>query len=417
MKGEGRRGFLGTTAGAILGATGGAATRPVPAASPATGAGDRAYWVSVMRRLADPVLTNLANGTLKARMPVEEASGAGRAGVTHLEALGRLVAGIAPWLELGDDGSPEGALRARYADLARRAIANAVDPASPDFLNFTRDRQPLVDAAFLAHGLLRAPLVLREALPPEAKRNLVKALESSRVILPAFSNWLLFAAMVEAGLARLDAWWDKTRVDYALRQHAQWYKGDGVYGDGPDFHWDYYNSLVIQPMLLDVLEVCGSRSPAWQAMRAPAIARARRHAAQLERLISPEGTFPAIGRSIAYRFGALQLLAQTALRRELPEGVSPAQVRGALTAVVRRSIEAPGTFDAQGWLRIGFCGHQPGIGERYISTGSVYLCAVGLLPLGLPASDPFWSAPPQPWTAQRAWSGESFPIDSALDEH
>jgi hypothetical protein len=289
-----------------------------------------------------------------------------------------------------------------------------VDPASPDFLNFTRDRQPLVDAAFLAHGLLRAPLVLREALPPEAKRNLVKALESSRVILPAFSNWLLFAAMVEAGLARLDAWWDKTRVDYALRQHAQWYKGDGVYGDGPDFHWDYYNSLVIQPMLLDVLVVCGARSPAWQAMTAPAIARARRHAAQLERLISPEGTFPAIGRSIAYRFGALQLLAQMALRRELPDGVSPAQVRGALTAVIRRSIEAPGTFDAQGWLRIGFCGHQPGIGERYISTGSVYLCAVALLPLGLPPEDPFWSAPAVPWTSQRAFSGQPFPIDKAL---
>ena len=36
--------------------------------------------------------------------------------------------------------------------------------------------------------------------------------------------------------------------------------------------------------------------------------------------ISPEGTFPAIGRSIAYRFGALQLLAQMALRRDLPAG-------------------------------------------------------------------------------------------------
>jgi hypothetical protein len=413
---SGRRGFLGSAAGAALGA-GCVGVAAVPeAASPATGAADREYWVSVMRRLADPVLTNLANGTLKARMPVEEAKGAGRAGVTHLEALGRLVAGIAPWLELGEDGTPEGALRARYADLARRAIANAVDPASPDFLNFTKDRQPLVDAAFLAHGLLRAPRVLREPLPPAVRGNLVKALESSRVILPAFSNWLLFSAMVEAGLLRLDAAWDRTRVDYALRQHAQWYKGDGVYGDGPEFHWDYYNSLVIQPMLLDVLETCGGRAPAWQAMRAPALARARRHAAQLERLVSPEGTFPAIGRSIAYRFGALQLLAQMALRRELPEGVSPAQVRGALTAVIRRSIEAPGTFDAQGWLTIGFCGHQPGIGERYISTGSVYLCAVGLLPLGLPASDPFWSAPPEPWTSQRAWSGASFPIDAALYE-
>ena len=117
-----------------------------------------------MRRLADPVLRNLAAGTLKARMPVEQAPKADRRSVTHLEALGRLVAGIAPWIELPADESAEGKLRAEYADLARRAIARAVDPSSPDFLNFTKDRQPLVDAAFLAQGVLRAPRALGEGL-------------------------------------------------------------------------------------------------------------------------------------------------------------------------------------------------------------------------------------------------------------
>jgi hypothetical protein len=410
MSPPGRRGFLGAAAGALLGAP-----RPAPVApEPAHAASDREYWVGVARRLADPVLSHLASGTLKARMPVEQAAGADRAPVTHLEAVGRLLAGIAPWLELPEDGTAEGALRAKYAELARRAVANAVDPASPDFLNFTRERQPLVDAAFLAQALLRAPRALAGALDASARRHLVAGLESTRVITPVFSNWLLFTATVEAGLAKLGASWDQVRVDYALRQHAQWYKGDGVYGDGPQFHWDYYNSFVIQPMLLDVLDACGDASPAWQGMRAAALARARRHAAQLERLISPEGTFPAIGRSLAYRFGAFHLLAQVALRRELPEGIAPPQVRAALTAVIRRSLEAPGTFDREGWLRIGFCGHQPGIGERYISTGSLYLCAVGLLPLGLPPSDPFWSAPAEPWTAQRAWSGQAFPIDAAL---
>jgi hypothetical protein len=38
------------------------------------------------------------------------------------------------------------------------------------------------------------------------------------------------------------------------------------------------------------------------------------------------------------------------------EGVSSAQVRVALTAVITRTIDAPGTFDAKGWLRIGLCG-------------------------------------------------------------
>jgi hypothetical protein len=375
---------------------------------------DRAYWVSVMTRLADPVLNNLANGTLKARMPVEEAAGTDRRGVSHLEALGRLVAGMAPWIELAADDTPEGRLRRHYADLARRAIARAVDPASPDFLNFTRERQPLVDAAFLAQGILRAPRELRETLGATTTKQVVAALESTRVITPAFSNWLLFSATVEAALARLGATWDRTRVDYALRQHDQWYKGDGVYGDGPAFHWDYYNSFVIQPMLLDVLDVCRDEMPAWKELATRVEPRAQRYAAILERLIAPDGTFPPVGRSIAYRFGAFQLLAQMALRQRLPEGVSPAQVRGALSAIIRRSIEAPGTFDANGWLQIGFCGHQAGAGETYISTGSLYLCTVGLLPLGLPPGDPFWAAPAEPWTSVRAWSGQPFPIDHAM---
>jgi len=407
-----RRSFFTTLAAGT--AAGALNPRSAPA-QPAAGApADRQVWVQTLRRIADPVLTNLANGTLKARMPVEQAAGAKRDDVTHLEAIGRLVAGIAPWLELAPDGSAEGALREKYADLTRRAIARAVDPASPDFLNFSRGGQPLVDAAFLAQGILRAPRALAASLDATTKTQLVAALESSRSITPGFNNWLLFSATVEAGLAKLGASWDRMRVDYALRQHEQWYKGDGVYGDGPAFHWDYYNSFVIQPMMLDVLDVCRDERPAWKELAPRADERARRYAAILERLIAPDGTFPAVGRSIAYRFGALQVLAQMALRHALPKEVSPAQVRSALTAVIRRQIDAPGTFDAGGWLRIGFAGHQPGVGERYISTGSLYLCSVALLPLGLPPADEFWGAPPQPWTSVLAWSGKPFPIDHAI---
>jgi hypothetical protein len=409
-----RRDFMRTLGtGAVAGA--GALSTPARAEQPAApAAGDRQFWIDVTRRLADPILTNLGNETLKARMPVEQAAGANRESVTHLEALGRLLAGIAPWLDLPADGTAEGPLRAKYAALARRAIDRAVDPSSRDFLNFTKGGQPLVDAAFLAQALLRAPRALRESLDPGTKANLVSALVSTRAITPGFNNWLLFSATVEAALAALGASWDRMRVDYALRQHDQWYKGDGAYGDGPQFHWDYYNSFVIQPMMLDVLDACRDQSAAWKELAGRVEPRARRYAAVLERLIAPDGTFPPIGRSLAYRFGALQVLAQMALRRSLPEGVSPAQTRAALTAVIRRSIEMPGSFDEQGWLRIGFAGHQPAVGERYISTGSLYLCAVGLLPLGLPGSDDFWTAPPQPWTSARAWSGQAFPIDRAI---
>ena len=383
------------------------------AAAPANS--NRQYWLEIVARLAEPVLTALSERKLKVLMPVEAHAGVtDRREYTYLEALGRLLAGISPWLESGEREGKEGELRTRYADLAREAIAAAVDPASPDFMNFNRGSQPVVDSAFLALALLRAPTELWKNLSVGTKAQLIKALQSSRVIRPGFSNWLLFSATIEAFLGSAGESCDSMRIDYAVRQHEQWYKGDGLYGDGPQFHWDYYNSFVIQPMLLQVLDTTTKFSKAWDSFRDPVEARARRYAAIQERLISPEGTFPAIGRSLAYRCGAFHLLADISLRRKLPDGVTPEQVRAGLTAVLHRTMDAPHTFDSNGWLTIGFCGHQPGIGENYISTGSTYLCSTVLLPLGLPSSDLFWSGAEKEWSAKKIWSGEAVETDHAL---
>jgi hypothetical protein len=377
---------------------------------------DRQYWVRTMAKVAEPVLANLAAGTLKRNMPVECLTGNldDRRKYSHLEAIGRLLSGIAPWLEAPLDPGPERDLQQRYAGLARRAIKSACEPGSPDFLNFHEGAQPLVDCGFLAQSILRAPNELWKKLDAETQKNLAAALLSSRAITPGQSNWLLFAATVEAALAAMGETFDAMRIDYAVRAHQQWYVGDGLYGDGPRFHWDYYNSFVIQPMLLDTLAAIAPHARTWQNLYPDILARAKRYAAIQERLISPEGTFPAIGRSICYRTGAMQSLAQIALMNQLPEPLTPPRVRAALTAVIRRLLEAPGTFDANGWVTVGFCGHQPHLGESYISTGSLYLCASVFLPLGLRPADPFWRAPGEDWTSRRIWRGEDAPADHAI---
>ena len=376
---------------------------------------ERAYFVAALVKIADPVLTALSQNKLKEQMPVEKSPGAwdDRTHVTYLEATGRLLSGMAPWLELGPDGTPEGKLREKYIQLALTGIHNATDPASPDFMNFTQDRQPLVDAAFLAQALLRSPNQLWGRLPAETKQNVIAALKSTRVIRPYYSNWLLFTAMVEAALLKFEGEADRVRIEYALNKHREWYLGDGIYGDGPEFHWDYYNSFVIQPMMLDIYKVLKEAGMDEKEEFSLVLSRAQRYAAIQERLISPEGTYPPIGRSLAYRFGAFQLLSQVALWKELPEEIAPAQVRSALYTVIKRQIEAPGTFDAKGWLQIGFYGHQPNIGEGYISTGSLYLCSEAFLVLGLSPQDPFWTNPPKAWTQKKIWGGEAIPIDKA----
>ena len=380
---------------------------------------DRAIWLSALDRVARPLLTNMSQGKLRANMPVESIAEDldKRRLVTHLEALGRLIVGISPWLELGPDETPEGRLRAKYIDLAVKSITNGVDPESPDYLNFNQTRQPLVDAAFLAHGMLRAKTQLWDRLDKTTQERLVKEWKSSRVIKPSETNWLFFSAMVETALYEFTGEWEFDRVQYAFdRFKEEWYKGDGWYGDGKDFHLDYYNSFVIQPMMIQILDVMKKHNIEGAEFAELAIPRYARFAEQQERLISPEGTYPVVGRSLAYRFGAFQALSDVCYRHLLPARVDPAQARCGMTAVIKRQINATGTFDENGWLRVGFCGYQPHIGEGYISTGSLYLCAAGFVALGLPETDPFWSNPYAHWTSKKAWMGIDLEVDKALKQ-
>jgi hypothetical protein len=385
--------------------------------APAVSTRDR--WLDWMQRVAEPVLLALSRRELRKSMPVEAVAGheAERAIGTHLEALGRLVMGLAPWLELAPspgESQRETALRERYRGMVREAIASAVDPASPDYMRFGQSSQTVVDASFLALGVLRAPKHLLATMTPVTRERMIAAMIAERKILTGLNNWVLFSAMDEALLKALGADWDRMRVAYALNELQSWYVGDGTYGDGPHYHADFYNSYVMHPYLLTLMEVLGDAEPAWKAMHPAIESRASRYADIQERSIGPDGTFPVLGRSICYRAGAFHLLADAALRGLLPTDVSPAQVRSALTAVQARTLDAPNTFDAQGWLRIGLAGHQPSLGETYISTGSLYLCSAAWLPLGLPPSHAFWSSPDADWTQKAVWSGKDAAADHAI---
>ena len=381
----------------------------------------RRRWLDTMLQIASPVLRALAEDRLREVLPIESKSPReDRANYTYLEAFGRTLVGMAPWLELEGLTGGEAALQQEYRALVRRCMHNAVTPGTRDCMNFSFGHQPIVDAAFLAHAILRAPTQLWTLLPEGDRANLVARMKETRTRVPYPCNWLLFSAMIECFLHMAedslsqpsaasslgeDALWDPMRVDYAVRQHFDWYKGDGFFGDGPDFHMDYYNSYVIQPMMIDILRAVGHEHGDWQRWLPRAERYGARYAQFLENLIAPDGSYPVLGRSSSYRFGCFQMLAQ-AMLQHLPEtGLAPAQVRCALTAVIDR-VMAFDNFDRDGFLRIGVCGSQPDMGEGYISTGSLYLCMAVFLPLGLPETDEFWAAPDADWTQKRMWQGE-----------
>lgn len=378
---------------------------------------DRAYWCKLLYQMAEPVLRNMAEGKLQATMQTEVSpTWDGRnAKVIYMEAFGRLMAGVAPWLALPDDETEEGKQRQQLRAWALKSYSNAVDPASPDYLLWEGEGQALVDAAYVAESFLRAYDRLWVPLDAKTKERYVACFTRLRAIDPPYTNWLLFSSTIEAFLAKAGAPYDTYRVNSAIRKVEEWYTGDGWYADGPSFAFDYYSSYVFHPMYLETLQAMKDAKARTRIHYGDyyrrALRRAQKFSLVLERLISPEGTFPVFGRSIPYRMAAMQPLALMAWYEQLPAGLTNGQVRAALTAVMHRMFDGHENFNEGGFLTIGFVGRQPNIADWYTNNGSLYLTSLAFLPLGLPATHPFWSDAALPWTSQKAWGGKPFPKD------
>jgi hypothetical protein len=371
----------------------------------------REEWVSFLVKVIETPLQRAAAGDLREALPHHRAA---RQVSFPLECMARILTGIAPWLFVDTRDAEERQLQAKFKLMVQQALESGTDPERAEFWGFGRDKQSLVDTAFLASAFLRSPGLL-DLCSDSVRRNLLTAFISTRKVLPYRSNWLLFSAMVEAGIEVLGGEADLMRVDYALMQHEAWYTGDGWYCDGPDFHLDYYNSLVIHPLKRQLLDYFAGREKHWDGLKLKFLPRQQRLAQQLERMIAADGSWPPLGRSLAYRCGVFHALADLAGRGELGDSLSPGAVRSALTASLRKSLGGSENFSSEGWLKIGLSGDQPGLGEAYISVASCYLCSAIFLPLGLPAEANFWSAPAEPWTQVRLWERkEDMPADKAL---
>lgn len=233
---------------------------------------------------------------------------------------------------------------------------------------------------------------------------------------PFPGTWLWFSAIIEAALWELTGERDLKPIELAVDRYMDWYIGDGYYTNGRSFNWDNYNSYVSQPLMLEVLRICKDQGYPLGAQFEKVKARAFRYAEVLERMISPEGTFPVLGRSSTYRFAYLQHLGYVGARVDWPDVLNPGATRAAMTTVIKRMIEAPGTFDENGWLQPGYVWHQPSARDPYNNTGALYNCLLGLAHLGMPANHPFWTAPRAKWFQQRVWSGEDVPNQEAYRE-
>jgi len=168
--------------------------------------------------------------------------------------------------------------------------------------------------------------------------------------------------------------------------------GDGHYSDGPRFHSDYYNSIIIHPFLL-TLDHLGHGSPEEKEKR---MKRAHRFGHILMRMVTEEGWFPPVGRSLCYRGGLFHHLAFLAKMGFLPSDLPAASVRQTLDQIIRKTllIKPSGKMEEKvfqnGVLRPGLFDIEPQLAEIYIGPASLYLCTWAFLPLGLGENHTYW---------------------------
>ena len=389
---------------------------------------DREYWCEQAYKMAQPVLENMAKGELQKNMQTEFSPSFDNRNrkVVYMETFGRLMAGIAPWLALPDSvfgsSAAEQKELAQVRQLREWALAsykNSVDPESPDYLCWGVAGQNLVDAAYIAESFIRAYDALWMPLDKVTKERYIKEFKKLRSIEPPYTNWFLFSSTIESFIAKAAGLreYDDFRVMMTIRKVEEWYVGDGWYADGPvfAFAFDYYSSYVFHAMYLETLQnMIDARANTrleYKKYYDRALKRAQKFSIILERFISPEGTFPVIGRSTPYRMAAMQPLALMAWYQKLPRELSNGQVRAALTQVMHRMYDQQQNYNEGGFLTIGFCGHQPETADWYTNNGSLYMTSLSLMPLGLPASHDFWTCKAEPWTQVKAWGGQPFPKD------
>ena len=384
---------------------------------------DRQYWCQEAYKMAQPVLENMAKGELQKNMQTEFSPSFDNRNrkVVYMETFGRLMAGIAPWLAQAPSGDvgeeSEAQMVQQLREWALASYKNSVDPESPDYLCWGVSGQNLVDAAYIAESFVRAYDALWMPLDDVTKQRYITEFKKLRSIEPPYTNWFLFSAIIESFIAKAAGLreYDDFRVMTTIRKVEEWYVGDGWYADGPVFAFDYYSSYVFHAMYLETLQnmidAKANTRLEYKKYYDRALKRAQKFSIILERFISPEGTFPVIGRSTPYRMAAMQPLALMAWKQTLPQELSNGQVRAALTAVMHRMYDQQQNYNEGGFLTIGFCGHQPETADWYTNNGSLYMTSLSLMPLGLPADHDFWACPAEPWTQVKAWGGMPFPKD------
>jgi hypothetical protein len=204
-------------------------------------------------------------------------------------------------------------------------------------------------------------------------------------------NWILFTAMAQAVRHHLGFPSPVEDLDYRLLQIGEFYRGDGWYVDGPTDEFELYNAWMFGWHYFLWTWIDGDRRPDHRQL---VLERGRSFIEGFLHFFGANGSYPAWGRSIVYKFAALAPFAVGHFLKIAPD--NPGLLRRVSSGCIRYFYDH-GLFDPEGhFVRQGYHGDFPPAGEAYISPGSPYWCCHGLFGLTFDPDDAFWMATESP---------------------
>jgi hypothetical protein len=209
-------------------------------------------------------------------------------------------------------------------------------------------------------------------------------------------NWILFTAMAQAVRHHLGFPSPVDDLDSRLMQIGEFYRGDGWYVDGPTHEFELYNAWMFGWHYFLWTWIDGDRRPDHRQL---VLERGRSFIDGFLHLFGANGSYPAWGRSLVYRFAVLAPFSVGHFLKIAPD--DPGLLRRVSSGCIRYFYDR-GLFDPDDhYVRQGYHGDFPPAGEAYISPGSPYWCCHGLFALTFDADDPFWTATESPLPVER----------------
>lgn len=348
------------------------------------------HWQLQAKRLLEPLAKLMHPG--RASLEIAGPASDHDAQADRLETFARPLTLAAHFLCSVEDPD-DWYLRQFLAQWFREGLVAGSDPAGPYYWGPDASyHQHHVEMGLIAIALQIAPQHLWAPLTQVEKDQVARWLATCRGNGIVNNNHLFMSVHILEFLGRhgYGHRTDRTVIDAHLRQLETMHRGGGWFEDGINQAFDHYNAYAFHFYGLWWVRLHGERDPVrsgrWREW-------ARLFVRDYQHFFAASGEHPAFGRSIMYRFNAINVfgLAVATESTDLPLG----RLRRLCTRNLDFFLDRPITQE-QGCLAFGWTDRFEPIAEAYSCSGSPYWCAKGFAALTLPPNHAFWHAPEEP---------------------